>query len=283
MKKLLIFSFTLSLFHFFTFSLDAQSASVVATVNGAPVTDVDITARTKLMALQGQVSTDNRQKALTSIIDDHIKISYAENIKMSPSDSDVAREIEAMKAHGLDTDAFDSTGLAMIRQAVAANMAWQIVIGRTIMPTISVSEEEIATEMSDLEREQGLPIELTVIRLVGIPLDVAKKLSPPSDCNAAEDMARSLGGAPQKMTLNEYEFSQDIRERLVGLPLLTWSKRVDDSVLLVCSKKKTKEYGKLDEVVKQNATYKRASFVADQQLKQLRRKAVIVINDERYK
>mgnify|MGYP003319288502 CR=1 FL=1 len=43
------------------------------------------------------------------------------------------------------------------------------------------------------------------------------------------------------------------------------------------------EYKNLDEMIKQNASYKQAMFMADQQLKQLRRKAVIVINDERYK
>jgi hypothetical protein len=265
------------------FALDAQAASVVATVNSMPITDVDITSRTKLMSMQGQSYTDNRKRALSSIIDDHIKMSYADSIKMLPPDSDVLKEIDAMKSHGLDTSALDSSGIAMMKQAVRANIAWQIVIGRTIMPTISVSEDDIAQEMIDLERERGLPIELTLIRLVGIPADVSKRLTKPSSCDDAEDIARGLGGAPQRMIVNEYELSQDIRERLIGLPLLAWSKRVDDSVFLVCSKKKTKEYGKLDDVVKQNATYKRASFVADQQLKQLRRKAVIVINDERYK
>ena len=64
---------------------------------------------------------------------------------------------------------------------------------------------------------------------------------------------------------------------------MKWSKHEDDSVLLVCSTKKTDEYKNLDEIIKQNATYKQALFLADQHLKQLRRKAVIVVNDNRYK
>ena len=39
----------------------------------------------------------------------------------------------------------------------------------------------------------------------------------------------------------------------------------------------------LDEMIEQNAMFKQAMFIADQQLKQLRRKAVVVINDDRYK
>ena len=41
----------------------AFSATVVATVNGKPVTDTDITARTQLMARQGKNATDNRRQA----------------------------------------------------------------------------------------------------------------------------------------------------------------------------------------------------------------------------
>ena len=52
---------------------------------------------------------------------------------------------------------------------------------------------------------------------------------------------------------------------------------------ILSDEKKTDEYGKLDEVIKQNAIFKAAMFRADQQLKQLRRRAVIVINDDRYK
>ena len=96
-------------------------------------------------------------------------------------------------------------------------------------------------------------------------------------------MAENFGGAPQKFTALQYELSADIRERVANLPKLTWSSRVDNSVLLVCDTKKTSEYKNLDEIIKQNATYKQAMFMADQQLKQLRRKAVIVINDDRYK
>ena len=97
------------------------------------------------------------------------------------------------------------------------------------------------------------------------------------------EIAENLGGVPQRCTAKQYELSVDIRERTAALPLLTWSPLQDDSVLLVCETKKTKEYKDLDTVIKQNAQYKQAMFLADQQLKQLRRRAVIVINDDRYK
>ena len=171
----------------------------------------------------------------------------------------------------------------MALSAIKAGIAWQVVVARTILPTIDVSRDDVAAMKQEISREQGLPIEMTIVRLMDIPSDVASKLTKPKNCDDAIKMAEDLGGAPQKFTAAQYELSRDIRDRVADLPLLTWSSRVDGSVLLVCNTKKTAEYGKLDEIIKQNAMYKQAMFIADQQLKQLRRKAVVVINDDRYK
>ncbi|MBO4625767.1 MAG: hypothetical protein J5679_00625 [Alphaproteobacteria bacterium] len=263
---------------FVMFLMPAFGASVVASVNGTPITDADITARTKLMSRQGKTSTDNRRVALQNIIDDSVKLNYSSNFGVKPSDEDAVKELKRMNMN-------DLSGLEreMALSAIRADIAWQVIIARTILPTVDVSKEDIESMKNDLAREQGLPIEMTIVRLVDIPTDVAEKLRKPKNCDDAIKIAEDLGGAPQKFTAAQYELSNDIRERVVGLPLLTWSSVKDSSVLLVCSTKKTAEYGKLDDVIKQNTMFKQAMFIADQQLKQLRRKAVVVINDDRYK
>ena len=255
------------------------AASVVATVNGTPITDIDITARTKLMARQGKTSTDNRRVALQSIIDDNVKLSYAQNFNAVPDDKTVDTELKKMNLGDLT-----ATEREMARNALRAEIAWQIIVARTVMPTVDTSAEDVAAERANIAREHGLPIEMTIVRLTDVPSDIVAKLAKPKSCDDAIKMAESFGGVPQKFTALQYELSADLRERVATLPNLTWSTRSDDgSVLLVCSTKKTSEYKNLDEMIKQNASYKQAMFMADQQLKQLRRKAVIVINDERYK
>lgn len=256
----------------------ANAATVVASVGGEPITDTDITARVKLMARQGNTATDNRRQALQSIIDDNIKLNYAKNFNAVPSDDEIKKELKRMNLGDLSASERE-----MAMNAARAEIAWQIVVARTILPTISANDEDIAAERTALAREHGLPIEMTIIRLIDIPETEAKKLTKPKSCDAAMEMAEKLGGAPQKFTALQYELSADIRSRVAGLPKLTWSPRADNSVLLVCETKKTKEYGDLDKIIKQNAMFKQAMFIADQQLKQLRRKAVIVINDDRYK
>ncbi len=256
----------------------AFGASVVATVNGTPITDTDITARTNLMARQGQTPSDNRRVALQNIIDDNVKLEYAKNFNAVPDDETVDAELRKMNLGDMSASVRE-----MARNALRAEIAWQIIVARTVMPTVDTTAEDIANERANLAREHGLPIEMTIVRLTDIPADIADKLTKPKSCDDAVRMAENLGGIPQKFTALQYELSADIRERVATLPNMTWSPRVDGSVLLVCGTKKTDEYKNLDEVIKQNTTYKQAMFLADQQLKQLRRRAVIVINDDRYK
>ena len=256
----------------------AKSATVVATVNGNPITDTDITARTKLMSKQGKTSATNRRNAFQNIVDDYVKLNYANNFGVKPNDKDADSELKKMNLGDLS-----ETMRAMARLAIRADIAWGTVISRTIVPTIEVSDSEIKSERVDLIRERGLPIEMTIVRLIDIPNDVAKKLTKPKNCDDAMKIAEYLGGEPQKFTAMQYELSTEIRNRIATLPLLTWSNVKDKSVLLICDERKTDEYKNLDEIIKQNAIYRKAAFAADQPLKQLRRKAVIIINDDKYK
>jgi len=256
----------------------ANAISVVGTVNGKAITDSDITARTELMARQGQTSATNRKQAFRNIVDDYIKLDYAANYNVKPTDKDADQELKKMNLGDMN-----ETMRSMARLAVRANIAWNVMMSRTIVPDIEITNADINEERNSLAREHGLPIEITLLRLLDVPDDVYKKLSKPKSCDAAEEMVENLGGYPQKITAQQYELAKDVRERISGLPLLTWSKKENNTVFLVCSEKKGKEYKNLDEIIKQNATYKKASATAEQQLKQLRRKAVIIINDDRYK
>ena len=235
------------------FCMPGYAASVVASVNGAPITDADVTARVSLMNKQGQTSTDNRRIALQNIIDDSVKIAYAQNFGAVPDDETVDAELKKMNLGEMS-----ATERAMAESALRAEIAWQIVVARTILPTVEITDSDIANMRNEIAREQGLPIEMTIVRLVDIPADVAAKLTKPKSCDDAMQMARNLGGAPQKFTAVQYELAADIRDRVVELAKLTWSPVVDRSVLLVCDTRRTDEYGKLDDTIEQNAKFKQA-------------------------
>ena len=271
MKKYII-----ALFMFL--GLPAYATTVVATVNGKTITDADITARTKLMSYQGKTSTDNRRVALNNMIDDVVKLNYAGNFGITPTDKDVDGELKRMNLPSLSEN--EKT---VARDAVRANIAWQIVVAKTVLPMVDVSSADIAAEKAELARERGLPLDVTLVRLVDVPESVRMQLTKPNSCDDAMRMAENFGGVPQKFTAKQYELATDVRDAIADLPNLTWSKPVNDSVFLVCDSKKTNEYKNLDKIIKQNAEYKQAMFMADQQLKQLRRRAMVVIKDDRYK
>ncbi len=256
----------------------ANAATIIATVNEKPITDTDITARVKLMNRQGQTSIDNRQKAFENIINDFVKIDYGMGINISVSDKEIDSELKKM-----DLSDLSSTEKEMAKIAIKSNLTWQQVIGRTIMPTTQISDQDISDEKASLIAERGLPIETTIIRLIDIPSSVANKLKKPKSCDDAMEMARDLGGQPQRITAMQYELSDDVRSIISTLPQMQWSDMQEDSVLLVCDSKKSDDYGDLDNIIKQNAVFKKAISAADQHLKQLRRKAIIIINDKKYK
>ncbi len=262
----------------FLITSGANAASVIGSVNGKPITDSDITARTELMAKQGKTSTTNRKQAFQNIIDDYIKLDYAANYNVKPTDKDADSELKKMNLGSMS-----ATAQSMARLAMRANIAWNVMMSRTIVPDIEISKSDIAAEKSALAREHGLPIEMKMLRVVDMPDDIYKKLTKPKNCDGAKEMIENMGGYVQEITAQQYELAPEIREQISGLPLLTWSKKENNSVFLICSEKKSGEYKNLDEIIKQNAIYKKASAAGEQQLKQLRRKAVIIINDDRYK
>ncbi|MDR1697174.1 MAG: hypothetical protein LBR41_03065 [Rickettsiales bacterium] len=264
------------------------AASVVASVNGIPITDTDITARATVMNAMGQGATNNRRLALTELVNDMVKTSYASELQMKPADKDVVTELGNLeKRMGHEPGYFKGTlgasaGAAALN-AMRAEMSWQMVVGRTIMPETDAAPADIAAETAALERERGLPLEMTIIRLVGIPQDTAKQLPRVSSCDAAESAARDMGGEPVKFTALQYELSTDARAQIAGLKNFQWSPWRDYEVLLICGRKKTSEYAELDKIIEQNAKYKKAMAAGDQLLKRLKRKAMIIIQDDRYK
>ncbi|MCL2369139.1 MAG: hypothetical protein FWC83_00495 [Alphaproteobacteria bacterium] len=278
MKKILTFALCSLLF-----ALCAEGTTVVATVNNVPITDADITARIRVMNAMGERGTDNRHRALNHIIEDNIRLGHTAQLQIMPTDAEVNSELDAMRARGLDTSGLNPVGMNVLRNALRSNIAWQMMIGRVLMPTVNITDEDLEFELNEISRTRGLPVNVEIIRLVGIPENIAARLTTPENCTDAVRIARSHGGEPIRLTVPEFELSEDIRTRIVGLSELTWSPRESGSVLLVCSRTPMPGQEDIDNIVRQNAMWRRAMFLGEQQLNQLRRRAVIVVHDERYR
>jgi hypothetical protein len=239
----------------------AHAATIVATVNEKPITDLDITNRIRIMP----PSLNNREAAKNAIIDDILRLEYAEQFRIAPTDKEVN---DAMKEHKDNPQ---------MRLAIRANLAWQMVIMRTIIPTITIEPDDIKHEFADLQRERGLPERVDFILLNTVSPEVYRQLGKDAaSCSAAETKVRSMGGFPLRLNELEYELAPEIRHRFIDLPRFTWSPLSEGRTVMWCKRERTDQWEGLDEIIEQNARLKRAFFQADQILKQQRRRAAII-------
>lgn len=262
----------------FVYITPGFSTKIIASIDDKVITDLDITNRVKLMNKQGIVSTSNRLKAFENILNDYIKLNYANSLKIKVDDKEINKELNK-----LNLGILNKSEKQMAFFAIGANIAWQQIIFRTILPTISISDEEIKQEQLELESRHGLPINISFLIINNIDEKSYKLLNVPKNCNDAVSKLEKLNLDFQKINVKQYELSSDIRSILSDISLFNWSKIIDGKVYLVCDKKKLKEFSKLENVIRQNAMYKKAILMSENQLKQLKRKSVIVINDDRYK
>ena len=272
-KKITIIFLLLS-FHI----TDVFSTKIIATVGDKSITDLDITDRVKLMNKQGVVSVNNRIKAFENIVDDYIKLDYANNLKIKVNEREIYKELNRLNL-GLLTKSEKQMAIL----AIGANIAWQQIIFRTILPTISISNEDFKEQQLEFEKKHGLPIDIYFIVVNNASEESYKLFGISNNCSEVISKLENLNLDFQEINAKQYELSNDIRNILSDINILTWSKPIDGKVYIVCNKKKLKEFNKLENVIKQNALYKKAMFISENQLKQLKRKAVIVINDSRYK
>lgn len=69
----------------------ARAQVIVATVNGDPITDIDLEERAKLLRVLHQPAT--RDAALESMIEDQLKLDETGKFKLKASDSEIGQEI----------------------------------------------------------------------------------------------------------------------------------------------------------------------------------------------
>jgi hypothetical protein len=73
----------------------AANAQVVVVANGSPITELDITQRSKLIATSTR-KTPARQEVIQELIDDRIKIAKAKSYGMEISDAEVNNAFDTM-------------------------------------------------------------------------------------------------------------------------------------------------------------------------------------------
>lgn len=134
-----------------------QAASVKVTVNGDPITDIQIAQRLKLFQLEGR---SGRDAATKELIDETLQLQEAKRLGITVTDAQVdeailgvARNIkmsadklrEVLNAAGVNIDT--------LRDRLRAAIAWQGVTGAAIAPKVQISDLELDQQAAGMVTE----------------------------------------------------------------------------------------------------------------------------------
>ena len=255
-----LFGLTFFIFHF-PFSITA--ATTVATKNGIPITDTDITARASLMRLQNQPEEGIRVRALANIIDDLAKLEYASQFRIAPTKQETDDNIRSLEMQMGKGEGFFKREMPraedQLALAAGANLAWQKVVMQVFAPQVQISKDEIQRELAGLAISHGLPERITLVTS--------------GNCKTGN-----------RITADAQDLDIEVRRAIADLPLNQWSKETNGTRFMVCDRTRDeKEWQTAEKFAENQAIFKRALFDADQQLKSNRRRAVISLNDETYR
>jgi peptidyl-prolyl cis-trans isomerase SurA len=128
-------------------------AQVVALVNGAPITELDIAQRVKL----NQVTTGksiSRKDALEQLIDDHLKISVGKRYGLNVSDKEIDQAISSMaeRSH-ISSDQLEKSlnargvSTAAFRLKLRADIGWSQMVRGRYSASLQINDADIRHAM----------------------------------------------------------------------------------------------------------------------------------------
>jgi len=125
----------------------AAAATVKVTVNGVPITDVQISQRLALMRLEKR---DGQKAATDELINEALELQEAKRIGFEVAESDVddavlqlARQLKLSASNLTKVLTNNGVGMQTLRDRLKANIAWGKVSATAISARVTVSEADI--------------------------------------------------------------------------------------------------------------------------------------------
>jgi peptidyl-prolyl cis-trans isomerase SurA len=161
--SLLAALFALTVFSILLAAPSSADAQVIALVNGAPITELDVAQRMKI----NQVTTgkpSSRQQALKDLVDEHLKLYITKRYSIDPSDQEVANAFTNMAQRSRLTTAQMEQSMARqglspaaFKQKIRADLGWNNLIRSKFAASLQVNEADIrnALQSNDEPRKES--------------------------------------------------------------------------------------------------------------------------------
>ena len=125
----------------------AQAATAVVTVNGQPITDVQVAQRLALYKIEGK---NNRSQALNELINEALQIQEATRLGFTVTEADVdnavldvARQIKVSASNLQKILTDNGVPISTLRDRLRANIAWSKVTQQVVSSRVQVSEADV--------------------------------------------------------------------------------------------------------------------------------------------
>ena len=277
-------------------AVPAEAATVKITVNGRPITDVQIAQRVALQKLEGKAST---KAATEELINEALELAEAERLGFTVSETDIdngmvdiARNVR-MSASNLARVLTDN-GVSMdtLRARLKANIAWSKVTSTAVTARVQISEADI-----DAEAKQKLTaansfdyiLKEVLFILPGGKGDASKRTAQANQykksfkgCDTAVDLSLSYTDAAVRDLGRRHatQLPDAIAAELSKLNVggITKPRVVEGAVsmLAICAKETSEDTTFIANNIRQDAGNNGLKAEADKYLAELRAKAQIV-------
>ncbi len=280
----------------------SAQTSIVAVVNGEPITSYHVAQRQQLLRLTG--STGNlRELALDELIDEKVQLRAASRAQVAVSDADVDEAIGNIATRvGLSPSqlgqALGQSGVnvATLRERLKAQIAFGRLVRQQFRAGGGVTEQDLVAALLK-DKDAPRQVDATVYDLMEVTVPLPPKPTP-SDMSRAEARAAELRGrftscgegeALVKKTMNvvirpfgtrmDVELPLDAREVLKETAVGRLSGTVRGArglvMFAVCDKKTVKSTNAAMKALETDLASKKADQFTKQYTRQLRRDAVI--------
>ncbi len=292
MKMLRVLSAVLLGFTLLFSAVSAEAATAVVTVNGQPITDVQVSQRLALYKIEGK---NNRSAALNELINETLQVQEATRLGFTVSEADiddavldVARQIKVSASNLAKILTDNGVPMSTLRDRLKANIAWSKVTQTVVSSRVQVSEADIDAEAKKkLTAANSFDYVLKEVLFLGG--DASKRTAQANQykksfagCDSAVQLSLSYTDAAVRDIGRRHatQFPDALAQELAKLNVggITKPRVVEGgvSMLAVCSKSTSEDTTYIANNIRQETGTKGMQAEADKYLAEIKAKAQIV-------
>jgi peptidyl-prolyl cis-trans isomerase SurA len=274
---------------------------IVASINGDPVTNIDIEQRMKLLRVLRKPAT--REAAIESLFTDHLENRETTKFGVAPRDEDISQQIvraaEEMKIQPQAlAAAIQGAGVTPdhLKAHFRAEFAFNLLV-QALNKGVEASEQQVRAELDKQGGKAAAGTEYTVRQVIfTLPIGATPAVLTEraraaeqlrgrfNDCEAGLPLARSITDVTVRdpLTKTSLEINEGLRQLLDKTPVghLTAPQRSNAGLemIAVCSKGPAKDDTAARAVISQKLLSAHIAEDTQRRLKELRDRAVVVKN-----